>query len=320
MEIRKKSPLLRGDIEGCLRIFLLKLLLFRVIFQFMADHKHMYPIRTMSRVFGVSRSGFYSWMGRGPSRRALENRRLCQAIRRVWESSKKKYGSPRIHRQLTGEGWMVSRPRVARLMRSMGVASKIRKKWVKTTHSSHRWPVAANLLDRNFTPGGLSEVWVSDITYLPCQEGWLYLTTVMDLADRQILGWSLSDGMSAEQTSIAAFKQALIRRAPGEDLIFHSDQGVQYACRDFTKKLNAYGITQSMSRKGNCWDNAPAESFFKTLKYELDMPLYYKSYQQARTAIFEFIEIWYNRKRLHSALNYQSPVQAEQNINHKQAA
>lgn len=286
----------------------------------MADHAHLYPITKMSQVFGVSRSGYYSWMGRGPSRRAVENGRLRKAIHRVWESSKKRYGSPRIYRQLKAEGRGVSRQRIARLMAKMGIASRIRKKWVKTTQSNHHWPVAANLLDRNFAPKELAEVWVSDITYIPSEQGWLYLTTVMDLGDRQILGWSLSDGMSAEETSIAAFKQALTRRLPGEGLLFHSDQGVQYACEDFTETLDKYRMRQSMSRKGNCWDNAPAESFFKTLKYELDMPDRYETYQQARTAIFEFIEIWYNRKRLHSALDYRSPVQAEQNLNRKQAA
>lgn len=286
----------------------------------MADHAHIFPITKMSEVFGVSRSGYYSWRGRSPSKRARENQRLRKAIHRVWESSKKKYGSPRIHRQLVAEGWGVSRQRVARLMKSMGIASRIRKKWVKTTQSNHGWPVAANLLDRNFAPERLSEVWVSDITYIPSDQGWLYLTTVMDLGDRQILGWSLGEGMSARQTSIAALEQAVTRRKPGKDLLYHSDQGVQYACEDFTKKLDKYRITQSMSRKGNCWDNAPAESFFKTLKYELDMPDRYESYQHARTAIFEFIEIWYNRKRLHSALDYQSPVQAEQNLNRNQAA
>lgn len=274
----------------------------------------------MSEVFRVSRSGYYSWLTRSCSKRFIENGRLRTAIRRVWEASKKRYGSPRIYRQLTAEGWDVSRQRIARLMGKMGIASQIRKKWVKTTQSNHRWPVAMNLLDRNFSPVGLSEVWVSDITYIPTSQGWLYLTTVMDLGDRQILGWSLSDGMSASQTSMAAFEQAVVRRTPGQGMLFHSDQGVQYACEDFTGKLNSYSITQSMSRKGNCWDNAPAESFFKTLKYELDMPDRYESYQQARTAIFEFIEIWYNRKRLHSSLDYQSPVQAEQNLNRNQAA
>jgi transposase InsO family protein len=205
-------------------------------------------------------------------------------------------------------------------MSKMGIASRIRRRWVKTTQSNHKWPVASNLLNRNFAPAGLSQVWVSDITYIPSSRGWLYLTTVMDLADRQIIGWSLSKTMSAKQTSMAAFRQAVARRSPKAGMIFHSDQGVQYACKDFTDILAGHGITQSMSRKGNCWDNAPAESFFKTLKYELDLPDRYENYRQARSAIFEFIEIWYNRKRLHSALDYQPPVQAEQNLKQKQAA
>lgn len=286
----------------------------------MADHAGQYPITKMSEVFKVSRSGYYGWLGRPPSERAKQNKRLRQKIHEVWLASGRRYGSPRIYHQLKLDGWMASRPRIARLMAKMGIASQIRKKWVQTTQSNHRWPVATNLLDRNFSPEGLGEVWVSDITFIRGEKGWLYLTTVMDLGDRQILGWTLSEGMSAEETSIAAFRQAIARCAPGEGLIFHSDQGVQYACGDFTKELDEYNITQSMSRKGNCWDNAPAESFFKTLKYEMDMPAYFQSYQQARSAIFAFIEIWYNRKRLHSALDYQSPVQAEQNLNRKQAA
>ena len=286
----------------------------------MANHAHKYPISKMSELFGVSRSGYYNWLGRGPSVRARENVRLRKAIHLTWQDSAKRYGSPRIHRQLLAQGWAASRPRIARLMKKMGIASHIRRRWIKTTHSNHRWPVAANLLDRNFAPKGLSQVWVSDITYIPSNGGWLYLTTVMDLADRQIIGWSLSKTMSASQTSTAAFKQAVARRSPKPRMIFHSDQGVQYACREFTEILSSYGITQSMSRKGNCWDNAPAESFFKTLKYELDIPDRYQNYRQARSAIFEFIEIWYNRKRLHSALDYQSPVQVEKQLKHKHAA
>jgi len=291
-----------------------------VIFQFMADYADQYPISKMSEVFKVSRSGYYSWLGREPSKRAKQNERLRLLIHKAWQDSGKLYGSPRIYNQLKNDGCTTSRPRIARLMAKMGIASRIRKKWVKTTHSKHGWPVAANLLDRNFAPQGLGQVWVSDITYIRGEHGWMYLTTVMDLGDRQIIGWSLSHGMSAEETSIAAFKQAVLRRSPGKHLIFHSDRGVQYACVDFTKELDAYEITQSMSRKGNCWDNAPAESFFKTLKHELDMPDTFQSYQQARSAIFEFIEIWYNRKRLHSALGYKTPVQVEENVNHKQAA
>jgi len=286
----------------------------------MADHSHRFPILKMSKVFGVSASGYYRWLNRPPSERSLFNNKLCKAINRVWESSKKTYGSPRVHRQLVAEGWQVSHARIARMMSTMGIASTIRKKWVKTTQSNHRWAVAANLLDRNFFPENLSQVWVSDITYTPSESGWLYLTTVMDLGDRQIIGWALSEAMSARETSMAALEQALARRSPAEGLLFHSDQGVQYACEEFTKKLAAHTIIQSMSRKGNCWDNAPAESFFKTLKYELDMPDRYHSYHHARTAIFEFIEIWYNRKRLHSALDYRSPMQVEQTLTHNQAA
>jgi transposase InsO family protein len=200
-------------------------------------------------------------------------------------------------------------------MANMGVASQLRRKWVKTTHSTHRYPVAPNLLERRFNPDQLNQVWVSDITYLPSGQGWLYLTTVMDLADRQIVGWSLSTTMSAEQTSIAAFKQAHARRAAGKGLLFHSDQGSQYACGDFTKLLNKHRLTQSMSRRGNCWDNAPAESFFKTLKAELvALEGTFRNYAHARAAVFQYIEVWYNRKRLHSSLGYKTPVEAEQEL------
>ena len=286
----------------------------------MADYSGQYPISKMSKVFKVSRSGYYSWLGREPSKRARQNDRLRRLIHDAWQESGKSYGSPRIYNQLKGDGCAVSRPRVARLMANMGIASRIRKQWVKTTHSTHGWPVAPNLLDRKFAPDGLGRVWVSDITYIRSEQGWLYLTTVMDLGDRQIIGWSLSDGMSAKETSIAAFNQAAERRPPDDHLMFHSDRGVQYACSEFTERLTKHHITQSMSRKGNCWDNAPAESFFKTLKHEMNMPDCFQSYEQARSAIFEFIDIWYNRKRLHSALDYQSPVQAEETLKQKHAA
>ncbi|WP_350354264.1 IS3 family transposase [Aliifodinibius salipaludis] len=189
-----------------------------------------------------------------------------------------------------------------------------------TTDSRHALPVAANLLDRNFAPARLGKVWVSEVTYLPSNQGWLYLTTVMDLADRQILGWNLSQTMNASQTSVAAFIQAVAKRTPTASLLFHSDRGIQYACTEFTSLLAARKITQSMSRKGNCWDNAPAESFFKTLKAELQMDRPFSSYGEARTTIFTFIDLWYNRKRLHSALNYQTPIQAARQLTHNKAA
>jgi len=277
----------------------------------MADYKYVYPIEKMSKVFGVSRSGYYRWLNRPPSLRSLENQKLKTWVFKIWEGSKKNYGSPRIHQQLLRQGYKASRPRVARLM----------KKWVVTTDSKHHRPVAPNLLGRHFSPSHLGQVWVSDITYIPSEQGWLYLTTVMDLADRQILGWSLSKKLSAGQTSVAAFKQACQRRPVARDLLFHSDRGIQYACEEFTHLLSTdKRITQSMSRKANCWDNAPAESFFKTLKAEMELPGKYRDYQQARQTIFEFIEIWYNRKRLHSGLGYRTPAEVEIQLSQKEAA
>src|SRR5699024_3113067 len=213
-----------------------------------------------------------------------------------------------------------SRPRVARLMRKAGLASQLRRKWVATTDSGHALPVADNLLDRDFNPARLAQVWVSDITYIAGRQGWLYLATVMDLADRQIIGWSLADSMSAEATSMAAFKAACAQRPIiDSELVFHSDRGVQYACEAFTNLLKANPlISQSMSRKGNCWDNAPAESFFKTFKTELPIQTKHYNYRQIRQAVFEFIEIWYNRKRMHSSLDYRTPAEQQQLLTKKQ--
>ncbi|PNW31174.1 UNVERIFIED_CONTAM: hypothetical protein BEN50_20000 [Euhalothece sp. KZN 001] len=269
----------------------------------------------MSQVFKVSASGYYRWLNRPPSSRARQNMRLRESIRLIWVLSKRIYGAPRITQELLRLGWQVSRPRVARLMKRMGIASQLRKKWVKTTDSNHSYPVAANLLDRRFNPTQLNQVWVSDITYLPSRQGWLYLTTVMDLADRQILGWSLSTTMSAQHTSVASFNQAQARRPARSGMTFHSDRGSQYACADFTKLLRRHQLTQSMSRKGNCWDNAPAESFFKTLKAELLSQVgVFRDYRHARAAVFQYIEVWYNRQRLHSSLEYKTPVQAEEEL------
>ncbi len=287
----------------------------------MADHNQVFPIEKMSAVFKVSRSGYYRWLSSPPSARATKNQQLNRAIHRVWEDSGRCYGSPRIHQQLLAEGWSVSRQRIARLMRKIGIASRIRRKWVATTDSKHSFPIAPNLLDRKFWPARLGQVWVSDITYLPSEAGWLYLTTVMDLADRQVIGWSLSKGLSANQTVIPAWKAACQRRPIARELIFHSDRGIQYACKEFTEKLKASKlVTQSMSRKGNCWDNAPAESFFRTLKAELRGDGKFAGYQHARQSIFTFIELWYNRKRLHSALAYRTPAQTEQLLIQNQAA
>ena len=286
----------------------------------MARNSHEFPILKMSKVFGVSPSGYYRWRSRPPSTRALQNRHLKLAIRSLWKASGYKYGAPRIYHALRKKGVGVSLPRVARLMAQMGIRSQLRKKWVRTTHSGHSYAVAPNRLNRQFNPTRLNQTWVSDITYLPSKQGWLYLTTVMDLADRQIVGWALSRQLSATHTSLAAFQQALARRSPEPGMLFHSDRGVQYACKEFTDHLAGRGILQSMSRKGNCWDNAPAESFFKTLKSELPISQPFESYTHARATLFEFIEIWYNRKRLHSALDYQTPFEKQQQLTQTQAS
>lgn len=285
----------------------------------MDNHKDQFPISKMSSVLGVSRSGYYKWAGRGPSRRAQENEQFSRHILRIWQQSGKTYGSPRIHKQMEAEGHSLSRPRVARLMARVGIASQIRRRWRRPAVSAPDRPIAANLLDRRFNFQRLGRAWVSDITYLLGAEGWLYLTMVMDLADRQIIGWVLSKGMTASATTIPALRAALQRRTPSKDgLVFHSDKGIQYSCQPFRDLLNDQRITQSMSRRGNCWDNAPAESFFKTLKAELSIDVRSASYGQIRRALFWYIEIWYNRKRLHSTLDYQTPAQVEQQLTQQQ--
>jgi transposase InsO family protein len=273
----------------------------------------------MSKIFKVSRSGYYSWMSREPSDRAKENQRLLRRIKQVWLKSGKTYGSPRIHQQLLRQGEQLSRQRVARLMSKEGIQSQIRPKWIDTTDSGHSLPVAPNRLAQDFSAGQLGQVWVSDITYIPSNQGWLYLTTIMDLADRQIVGWSFSKGMSADETILPAWKAACQKRAIDQELIFHSDRGVQYACEEFRKLLKVRPLVrQSMSRKGNCWDNAPAESFFKTVKAELPIEPSRYSYNNLRQVIFQFIELWYNRQRLHSTLDYRTPAEMQEYLTQQQ--
>lgn len=277
----------------------------------MRAHQREFAVEKMCSVLGISRSSYYDWLRRKPSKRALENDVLRQTIQEVTEQTRSRLGSPKLTLELEDRGILVSRPRVARLMKSMGIRSVISKKFkVCTTESNHPYAPSKNLLDRDFTATRPGEKWVSDITYVRTQQGWLYLTVIMDLFDRKIIGWSMSRTLQANQTVIAALRMALRKRPinPNE-LIFHSDRGVQYACEEFRRLLQKHQIIQSMSRKGNCWDNAVAESFFKIFKSELIYQLPIQNIGQAQVEIFEFIEIWYNNKRKHSYLNYLTPEQ-----------
>ena len=271
----------------------------------------MFPIDKMSKVLQVSRSGYYYWLNSEPSHRTLENGELTVEIRAIHARSKQTYGSPRITAELNAENKKASRPRVARLMKKAGIRSKMTKKYrVSTTDSNHGFHIAPNLLDRDFKVGEIGKVWVSDITYIPTAQGWLYLTTVIDLGDRKVIGWALSITMKAVDTTVAAWKMAVINRPITSNLIFHSDRGVQYACTAFTNLVKAYTtVTRSMSRKGNCWDNAVAESFFKSMKSEWTKWHRYLSFKQAKLSVFEYIETWYNVNRRHSALNYMTPIE-----------
>jgi len=264
----------------------------------------------MCRVLQVSRSGYYIWLKSEPSERTKENLILTDQIRIIYNESKETYGSPRITKELKARDFSVSRPRVARLMKKANIKSITKKKFVVTTYSKHGFALSPNLLNRDFNPKQQGEVWVSDITYVRTQEGWLYLTVVIDLADRKVIGWSTSKTMKASDTITPAWKMAVMNRPIIRQLIFHSDQGVQYACNEFREiiKKNKL-IIQSMSRKGNCWDNACAESFFKSIKTEWIYRFKYNSIKSAALSIFEYIETWYNTCRRHSSLNYLSPLE-----------
>lgn len=282
-----------------------------MIFRFIRNHEKEYPVFVMCRVLGVSRGGYYGWRRRPESRRQRWDRFLRLRIREIHRESRGTYGILRVRRELRGEGVHCSRKRVARLMREDGLKAKVRKKFKATTDSRHGMPVAENLLDRKFFPEGPNRVWASDITYIWTKEGWLYLAVVLDLYSRSVVGWSMGERIDRKLV-LDALKMAVKRRKPPRDLVHHSDRGSQYASREFRDSLEEYGMVCSMSRKGNCWDNAPVESFFGTLKQELVHHQKYRNRWQARQSLFEYIERFYNRRRLHSTLGYRTPVQFEE--------
>lgn len=274
------------------------------------SHRDEFPIKLMCEVLDVSTSGYYDWRKRSLGKRHQENIVLTREIKAVWKDSRKTYGSPRIHRTLKDKGWVVGRNRVARLMRQHGIRAIQKRKSVRTTDSNHRFAVAENWLNRAFHADAPDQVWLADITYVETQEGWLYLAAVLDVYSRKIVGWSMDETMS-RKLCMDALNMAVLTRVPGQGLLHHSDRGSQYASSDYQQLLNDYGMTCSMSRKGNCWDNAPMESFFGTLKTE---SLHHKSFasrDEARRAIFDYIEVFYNRQRKHSALDFRSPTEFE---------
>jgi putative transposase len=275
-----------------------------MIFDFIKNHAKIFPIEKMCKVLKVSQSGYYRWKIAAISKRLRKKNVLKEKITVLYFEFKQRYGSPRITMELNSLGYQISRITVAKYMRELGLKSKLSKKFKITTDSKHNYLLLENVLNRQFLVSQPSKAWVSDITYIHTKEGFLYLTIVMDLYDRKIIGWSLSDGMSTNETSLASWKMAIRNRTVKKGLIFHSDRGVQYANNKFANVLHSYKVTRSMSRTGNCWDNAVAESFFKSLKTELIYGNKLISKEQMKLQVFEYIELWYNQKRRHSALKY----------------
>lgn len=288
----------------------------------MKKHQHIFAVEKMCKAFKVSRSGYYDWCNRKPSFRQTDNLEVLKLIKEIHTKSKGRYGSPKITQELKKRGIHISRPRVARIMKAANIRSIVHKRFrVQTTDSKHAYPVAENLLNRDFTPSITGKAWISDITYIKSLEGWLYLTVVVDLADRKVIGWALSQTMKTSDTVIPAWKMAIKNRPITSDLIFHSDRGIQYACCEFRDTLRESRLVrQSMSRKANCWDNAVAESFFRTLKTELIHQMEMKSMATTKIEVFEFIEVWYNRQRIHASLGYLTPHEYELKLNPYQKA
>lgn len=285
-------------------------------FAFLKEHLlPQFPIDVVCEVLEVSRSGYYAWLHRPASARRRRREELAVKIQAVHQENRRIYGSPKVWEALVAQGESVCKNTVADIMKEREIRGNIKKRFVPTTtDSQHSKPIAENLLNREFNAEKPNQKWVVDITYIPTGEGWLYLAGVLDLCSRKIVGWSMAEHMQTELVS-DALSMAIARRCPGTGLIHHSDRGVQYASDDYTHLLQSHGIQASMSRKGDCWDNAVMESFWATLKTELVHHENYATHEQARASIFEYIEVFYNRKRLHSSLGYKSPESFEASLN-----
>jgi putative transposase len=283
-------------------------------FEFIRDHVRAWPVRLMCRVLQVSASGYYAWRGRPESARSVANRHLLEDIRCLHAEHRGRYGSPRIHAALRSQGNTASRGRVALLMRRHGIRALAGRRFKPcTTDSRHHLPVAPNLLKQQFLATTPNRIWLADITYIATGQGWLYLAAILDLATRKIVGWAMRDHMRTE-LPLAALIMAGQRQRPIPGLVHHSDRGSQYAAEIYTKQLAAMNATPSMSRTGCCYDNAPMESFFHTLKVELVHQRQWPTRDEARRDLFAYIEGYYNRRRIHSALGYRTPEQAERQI------
>jgi putative transposase len=280
-------------------------------YQFIEQYKQEFPVVVMCQVLGVSESGFYAWRKRPICRRRREDAQLTNEIRQVFVTHRGRYGSPRIHTELKDQGRHHARKRVARLMREAELSALRKRRRVLTTKRDASHPVAPNILHREFTATEPNTKWVTDITYIPTTTGWLYLAVILDLYSRAVVGWSMSASCD-EALAEKALNMAVSRRRPKAGLLHHSDRGCQYTSRAYRKRLEQIGAVVSMSRKGNCWDNAAMESFFGSLKEECVGNQVYSSHEQARQALFEYLEIYYNRQRRHSTLGYMSPFLYEQ--------
>jgi transposase InsO family protein len=280
-------------------------------YSFIRRNSSAFPVRSMCRVLEVSSAGYYAWFNREPSAADKRREELAGEIRTAHAAVKRRYGSPRMHAELQARGHACSRNTVAKIMKRLGIQAISHKKFrVTTTDSNHDFPVAANVVDRDFTASKPNEVWLSDMTYIPTGEGWLYLAAVEDMYSRRVVGWSMDTTMESRLV-VDALEMAVQQRFPDAGLVAHSDRGSQYASEHYQRLLAKQGITCSMSRKGNCYDNAPMESFFATLKKELVHHETYATVSEAKASVFEFIEVFYNRQRRHSSLGNVSPAEFE---------
>jgi transposase InsO family protein len=281
-----------------------------VRFAFIETEKAGFPVTLMCRMLAVSRAGFYAWRRRPAAARTREDRVLAVAVAAIYAEHHGRYGSPRVRMELRDRGQHSGRTRIARLMRLQGLRARPRRRYRTTTDSRHGLPVCPNLLERRFAVAQPNTAWVTDMTYLWTAQGWLYLAVIIDLFSRRVVGWSMSERID-RKLALDALRMALAQRRPQRGLIHHSDRGSQYASADYQRLLAKHGLRGSMSRRGDCWDNAVAESFFASLKLELVYQVQWRTRADARTAIFEYIELFFNRRRRHSSLGYLSPVEFE---------